>query len=181
MTNEISTKRMTLRMIDETYTDQVLAFVVHNKNYLAEWEPLRSEDFYTSQVQQEILQDEAAKIREGSLCKFWMFLGDRIIGSAALSNIVRGAFQSCHLGYKIDEQEQGKGLMTEALEAVVRHAFQDLCLHRIEANIMPRNQASLRVVEKLGFENEGIARKYLKINGKWEDHFHMVRFNEEME
>lgn len=71
--------------------------------------------------------------------------------------------------------------MTEAVEAVVNHAFHELRLHRIEANIMPRNQASLRVVQKLGFQNEGISRKYLQINGKWEDHIHMVLLNEEME
>lgn len=71
--------------------------------------------------------------------------------------------------------------MTEAVEAVVNHAFQELHLHRIEANIMPRNRASLRVVEKLGFRNEGVSREYLKINGKWEDHIHMVLLNEEME
>lgn len=178
---KITTKRMTLQMIDDTYTDQVLAFTVRNKTYLEEWEPLRTGDFYAYSVQQEILQDEAAKNQEGSLCKFWLFRDGRIIGSVALSNIVRGVFQSCHLGYKIDEQEQGKGLMTEAVEAVVDHAFHELHLHRIEANIMPRNQASLRVVQKLGFQNEGISSKYLKINGKWEDHIHMVLLNEEME
>lgn len=181
MKNEITTKRMTLQMIDDSYADQVLAFVVRNQTYLEEWEPQRTEDFYTCPVQQDILRDEAARIQEGSLRKFWLFRGGRIIGSVALSNIVRGAFQSCHLGYRIDEHEQGKGLMTEAVEAVVNHAFQDMHLHRIEANIMPRNQASLRVVRKLGFQNEGVSRKYLKINGKWEDHIHMVLLNEEME
>ncbi|WP_178024107.1 GNAT family N-acetyltransferase [uncultured Paenibacillus sp.] len=181
MKNEIITKRMTLKMIDDADTDQVLAFAVRNKSYLEEWEPRRTEDYYTYPVQQDILRDEAAKIQEGSLRKFWLFRDGRIIGSVALSNIVRGVFQSCHLGYKIDQQEQGKGLMTEAVEAVVHHAFHELHLHRIEANIMPRNQASLHVVQKLGFQNEGISRKYLKINGKWEDHIHMVILNEEME
>lgn len=155
MKNEITTKRMTLQMIDDSYADQVLAFVVRNKTHLEEWEPLRTEDFYAYSVQQEILQDEAAKIQEGSLRKFWLFRSGRIIGSVALSNIVRGAFQSCHLGYKIDEQEQGKGLMTEAVEAVVDHAFHELRLHRIEANIMPRNQASLRGSRSWDFKTKG--------------------------
>ncbi|CAM4350468.1 GNAT family N-acetyltransferase [Paenibacillus phoenicis] len=181
MKNEITTKRMTLKIIDDTYTDQVLAFVVRNKDFLKAWEPLRTEDFYTYSVQQEILRDEAEKMEQGLLRKFWLFQDGRIIGSVALSNIVRGAFQSCHMGYRIDEQEQGKGLMTEAVEAVVGHAFRELHLHRIEANIMPRNHASLRVVQKLGFQNEGISKKYLQINGKWEDHIHMVLLNEEME
>ena len=71
--------------------------------------------------------------------------------------------------------------MTEAIEAVVDYAFRELRLHRIEANIMPRNAASLAVVRKLGFHEEGLALRYLKINGKWEDHLHMVRLNEDME
>lgn len=181
MKNEITTKRMTLKIIDDTYTDQVLAFVVRNKDFLKEWEPIRTEDFYTYSAQQDILRDEAETMERGLLRKFWLFRDGRIIGSVALSNIVRGAFQSCYMGYRIDEQQQGKGLMTEAVEAVVNHAFHELRLHRIEANIMPRNQASLRVVQKLGFQNEGISRKYLQINGKWEDHIHMVLLNEEME
>jgi ribosomal-protein-alanine N-acetyltransferase len=71
--------------------------------------------------------------------------------------------------------------MTEAVKAVVDYGFNTLALHRIEANIMPRNIASLRVVGKLGFINEGLSKKYLKINGQWEDHIHMVIFNEVME
>jgi ribosomal-protein-alanine N-acetyltransferase len=105
----------------------------------------------------------------------------KTIGTVSLSNIVRGPFQSCHLGYKLDKDEINKGFMTEAVEKVINITFKDLKLHRIEANIMPKNKASLRVVEKLNFYNEGIAYKYLKINGKWEDHIHMVLLNEDLE
>ncbi|MGG6310377.1 GNAT family N-acetyltransferase [Paenibacillus macerans] len=181
MRNEIRTKRLLLKVVDPSETDQVLDYVVRNKIFLREWEPQRTEEYYTYPFQKKSLEEDFEKNQKGSLRKFWLFLGNRIIGSAALSNIIRGAFQSCYLGYGIDEQEQGKGLMTEVIEAVVAHAFQELKLHRIEANIMPRNQASLRVVEKLGFVNEGISRDYLKINGKWEDHIHMVLINEDME
>lgn len=71
--------------------------------------------------------------------------------------------------------------MTETTKAVVKYAFKDLGLHRIEGNVMPRNERSLRVVEKCGFQSEGIAEKYLKINGVWEDHVHMVIRNHAME
>ena len=71
--------------------------------------------------------------------------------------------------------------MTEAVSQVVRFAFSSLRLHRIEGNIMPRNKASIRVAEKCGFVREGVARKYLKINGVWEDHIHFVKLNEDME
>ena len=99
----------------------------------------------------------------------------------ALSNIVRGAFQSCHLGYRLDGTEQRKGYMTEAVKELTAYAFQNLNLHRIEANIMPHNMASLKVTEKLGFYHEGLAKQYLRINGRWEDHIHTVLLNEEME
>nr|WP_281170156.1 GNAT family N-acetyltransferase [Paenibacillus pinihumi] len=105
----------------------------------------------------------------------------RIIGMIALSNIVRGPFQSCYLGYRLDQGEVNQGFMTESLARVIRYAFDELRLHRIEANIMPRNSASLKMVEKLGFSSEGLARKYLKINGIWEDHIHMVLLNEAVE
>lgn len=71
--------------------------------------------------------------------------------------------------------------MTETVNEVVRYAFESLGLHRIEGNIMPRNKASIGVVEKCGFVNEGTSRKYLKINGVWEDHIHFVKINEAME
>jgi ribosomal-protein-alanine N-acetyltransferase len=123
-------------------------------------------------------------MERGQLVKLWLCKTeepDRVIGSVAISNIVRGVFLSCHLGYRLDEAEQGKGYMTEAIREMVAYAFQKLGLHRIEANIMPRNTASLKVTEKLGFYHEGLAKQYLRINGKWEDHIHMVLLNEEME
>ena len=87
---------------------------------------------------------------------------------------------SCHLGYKLDKDEVNKGYVTEAIQKGIDIMFNELKLHRIEANIMPKNKCSLRVVEKLGFYNEGLAYKYLKINGKWEDHIHMVLLNDKV-
>ena len=91
---------------------------------------------------------------------------------------MRGAFQSCFLSYKLDMDLCGRGYMTEAVEEAVRIAFTVLGLHRIEANIMPRNTASLGVARKAGFQEEGLAVRYLRINGVWEDHIHMVRRDE---
>lgn len=98
-----------------------------------------------------------------------------------LNNIVRGCFHSCFLGYKLDQDFLNRGYMTEAVRAAVDYAFGPLALHRVEANIMPHNQASLRVAEKCGFQPRGWPRRYLCINGVWEDHLHMVRLNAAME
>ncbi|XEC96626.1 GNAT family N-acetyltransferase [Paenibacillus tarimensis] len=177
-------QRLIMKILDESYAEQVLDFVLRNKGYLKEWEIHRDPQYYTINVQKQLLIDDRTNFDRGQLFKVWIYKIDdpnRIIGSISLNNIVRGAFQSCHLGYRIDQEEQRKGYMTEAIREMIFYAFNELKLHRIEANIMPRNKASMRLVEKLGFCNEGLARKYLKINGKWEDHIHMVLLNEKIE
>jgi ribosomal-protein-alanine N-acetyltransferase len=94
----------------------------------------------------------------------------RIIGRVALGGILRGAFQNAYLGYWIDAERQGRGLMTEAVRATTTFAFGVAALHRVQAAVMPSNKASLRVLEKAGYRREGSAARYLCIAGAWEDH-----------
>lgn len=94
----------------------------------------------------------------------------RIVGVVNLSEIVRGYFQSAYMGYYGMAGMNGRGLMREAVSLVVTHAFRDLGLHRIEANIQPLNQPSRALVQSLGFRQEGFSPRYLKINGEWRDH-----------
>ena len=101
---------------------------------------------------------------------FGIFLDDRLVGEINISNIVRGAMQGCTIGYWIDEACAGQGLVPEALVLVLRFVFEDVGLHRVEIGIIPRNTASRRVVEKLGLREEGVAERFLQINGAWEDH-----------
>jgi ribosomal-protein-alanine N-acetyltransferase len=93
-----------------------------------------------------------------------------IIGRVALGGVLRGAFQNAYLGYWIDENRQGRGLMTEAVRAVTAFAFESAGLHRVQAAVMPRNRPSQRVLEKVGYRREGVALRYLCIAGAWEDH-----------
>ncbi len=93
-----------------------------------------------------------------------------VMGVCNYTNIIRGTFQACHLGYALAEKYQGQGIMQEALREANRYMFEELHLHRIMANYMPRNERSGRLLEKLGFRIEGKAEKLLKINGRWEDH-----------
>lgn len=175
------TERMSLVRLDPTSAELVLDYVNRNRAFLKEWETERNELYYTKLYQADLLEKEVKLIEDGLLQKVWMLYEDRIIGSISLSNIVRGAFQSCHLGYRMDGSLVNRGLMTEGVQAMIDYAFGVMELHRIEANIMPRNTASLKVVEKLGFYEEGLALKYLKIHGVWEDHIHMVLRNTTME
>lgn len=109
----------------------------------------------------------------GSAYRFGIFAGGQFCGEINLGSIQRGAFQNVYIGYWIDEKCAGLGYMPESLVLAMRFAFEELGLHRIQVSIIPRNRSSLRVVEKLGLRDEGIAQRYLEINGAWEDH---VRF-----
>jgi ribosomal-protein-alanine N-acetyltransferase len=93
-----------------------------------------------------------------------------VIGRIALGGVLRGAFQNGYLGYWIDADRQGQGLMTEAVRAATEFALSAAALHRVQAAVMPRNAASQRVLEKAGYRREGLALRYLCIAGTWEDH-----------
>lgn len=181
----LQTERLILRTLDESHAEKVLEYHLLNQDFLSAWEPVRDDSFYTLESTQEMLKKDLQNLQQGMSYKLWIFKKEdseqNIIGAISLNHIIRGAFQSCLLGYKLAGTEINQGYMTEALKIAIDFAFTDLKLHRIEANIMPRNLPSLRVVEKLNFYYEGFAKKYLKINGKWEDHLHMVKLNEMME
>ncbi|MCF8207752.1 MAG: GNAT family N-acetyltransferase [Methylotenera sp.] len=99
----------------------------------------------------------------------------QLAGAIHLTHIVMGAFRSGYLGYYAFAGLAGQGHMTAGLKAVVRHAFTDLGLHRLEANIQPGNAASLALVQRCGFQCEGYSPKYLKIGGRWRDHGRWAR------
>ena len=106
----------------------------------------------------------------GSGFGFGIFKDDQFCGEVTLSSVQRGPFQNASIGYWIDQEYAGQGLVPEAVVVVLRFAFESLGLHRVEISIIPRNAASRRVVEKLGLRNEGVAERFLEIDGRWEDH-----------
>lgn len=176
-----TTARLVLRPTEESLAQMVCDYLKRNRDYLKPFEPVREEEYFSPAFQQRRLAAEAEAFQQGTSLLWWIFLKERpeqVIGSAHLSQIAKGAFCSCFLGYQIDETQRGKGLMPEALAPVICHAFEQRGLHRIEANVMPRNQASRRVLEKLEFEYEGRSRDYLRINGRWEDHLHFAKLND---
>jgi len=183
MQKAYETERLLLKILDKSDAELVFDYYLRNKHFLEEWEPLKEKNFYLIDYQQEQLEKDLGNMKNNSLLRLWVFKKQeqkKIIGSIGFNNIVRGAFQSCHLGYKLDQDEINNGYITEAIQKGIDIIFNGFKLHRIEANIMPKNTRSLRVVEKLGFYNEGLAYKYLKIDGKWEDHIHMVLLNDKV-
>lgn len=165
-------------------TQAVLDFYLRNRAFFLPWDPRRSHDFYTWNYQRQLLDADCIGWQTGRACRWWLYSHSHpnlIVGMAKLDQIIRGPFLSCYLSYSMDHGWLNQGLITEALVAVIDFAFNQLQLHRLEANVIPRNQPSLRVLAKLGFESEGLAHKYLKINEQWEDHIHMVLRNRDME
>ena len=170
------TERLVLRPLDRSFGAKVLEYHLRNEDHFRRAGPALAGEFFTRSFQTRRLELELEMAREEKMIRFFLFRRDdeafeRILGDLGFSNIIRGALQQCFLGYKIDRRETRQGLVTEALRAAIPWMFEHMALHRIEANIMPRNAASIRVVEKLGFAREGFSPKYLKINGNWEDHY----------
>jgi len=161
--------------------EAILAYQQRNREFLTPWSPKVRQAFYTLAYQQSKILQEMELLQTRRLLRLWISnpqqAPGQILGHVSFSNIVWGAFRSCFLGYSIDQAQLGRGYATEAVATGVCYVFEQLRLHRIEANIMPRNQASIRVAEKLDFVCEGLSPKYLKINGVWEDHLHYVLRN----
>lgn len=182
------TERLILKTLGNSVEEgkMTLDFYERNREYFKQWNPLMDEDFYELKNRRNALLWEVNAMKKMEYLRLWIFKKSdlnfsKVIGSIGVTNIVRGAFQSCMLGYCLDKDEVNKGFMTEAVKKTIEIIFKEYKLHRIEANIMSKNKASMRVVQKLGFRNEGLAKKYLKINGKWQDHIHMVFLNEAVE
>lgn len=178
-----TTERLTLRPLTPADASLLQNFLVRNRLFLQEWEPKRDEAYYSIDSAQSLIDSSAVTNNNKTGLSLYLFRKkeEKIIGHIGLSNIVYGPFLSCFLGYKLDFEETGKGYISEGLQRVIQVAFTDYKLHRIEANVMPRNIRSIKVLEKLGFEQEGISKRYLKINGIWEDHIHFVLLNREVE
>lgn len=146
------------------------------------WDPLRPEDWWEAGVVAGRLATEIEDAKNDRSLVLYLTLRDdprHVVGRIAVNHIVRGALQSCTVGYGLAPEATGRGLMTEALGAVVAIAFSDLDLHRVEANVIPRNVKSLAVVRRCGFESEGLSPRYIRIAGVWEDHLRFARIREE--
>lgn len=149
-------------MLAEAYT--------RNRVHLAPWDPLRTNDFFTTAVQRRTLGQQLAGHAAGAQLPLVLTTPHEIVGRVTLSGITRGVFESASLGYWVDAAYTGRGVMTAALGSVLRFSRDDLGLHRLEAQTLLHNLASQRVLTKLGFEEIGLAPRYLRIAGTWQDH-----------
>lgn len=144
--------------------------VRQNRHHLAPWTPRRGEEYYTEEGQRAAVDSALHECEAGrSLPLVIEDAAGKLVGTVTLQSVVRGAFQSCSVGYWLAEDAQGQGLATEAVREAVCIAFDDLRLHRVQAETVPHNHASQRVLERVGFTPYGEAPAYLKIAGEWQD------------
>jgi ribosomal-protein-alanine N-acetyltransferase len=158
-----------IREFDVADAEALLEVLVRDRAFLDPWEPARPDAFFTLEVQRRGI----GKLREAEdLVDYGIFVVDtgELVGRIQLTGISRGPFQNAHLGYFVSERHNGRGYATEAVRQAVADAFARLELHRVQAAVIPRNVASIRVLEKAGFREEGLAQRYLQIAGQWEDH-----------
>jgi [ribosomal protein S5]-alanine N-acetyltransferase len=143
-----------------------------NRDFMAPWDPVRSEEHYTLDGQRRLIEAGLKRHQEGMALPHVILDpdDDRIVGRITLNSIVRGPFLSCSVGYWVNAKDNGRGLASAALSDIKRVAFEDLGLHRIEAGTLTHNTRSQRVLERNGFARFGLAPRYLKIAGEWQDH-----------
>ena len=170
--HEFSTARLAVRLLDTDDVHDLISYEQRNESRLAHWEPRRDPGALADAAKRRL---DLARLRaEAATDRTYSFIareaGGTVVAKVTLSNVVRGVFQACHLGYSVDGAYEGKGVASEAVGAVVRFAFDRLRLHRVMANYRPENQRSGKLLARLGFEVEGFAPRYLYIDGEWRDH-----------
>lgn len=171
-----------IRFLDEKDVKAMLELQQKNREFFEPFVTTRTESYYTYDYQMNIVKEGQKKRQDDIAYSFGIFSKETngLLGTISLTEVLRGSLQSCFIGYVLDRDFNGKGIMTEAVKFVIDYAFNELSLHRIEAGVMPHNIGSIRVLEKAGFEKEGIARKNVMINGKWQDHQVLAIINEKM-
>ena len=170
----------TLRLITPDDSAAVALLLQESREHLAPWEPVRPERFFTEDGQRAEIGASLESLRQGSRVPFVILDDDgAVAGRLNINNIVRGAFESGSLGYWVAAGRTGRGLAGRAVAEAVEHAFTELGLHRLEAGTLLHNAASQRVLAKNGFTEFGMAPRYLKIQGRWQDHRLFQRLNED--
>ena len=168
----ITTGRLVLRLAEHGDIPALLRFYRENVDHLAPSSPLPPPDFLTEAFWLQQVARNNEDFAEGRAVKFFLFdksVPTTVVGFISLINIVHGAAYYCDLGYALGEDRQGQGLMSEAVAAVIRYAFDEMGLHRVKTAYPPSKERSGRLLRRLGFVVEGYARDYLLIQGRWQD------------
>ena len=170
---ELTTRRLALTLPTEEQAEEVRGYFVRNLDRFAPSSPPAPPELHAPGYWGRKLAAHRREYSEGRSVRLFLQLREapaRIVGHCSLTEITRGPLQACYLGYGLDGAAEGKGLMAEALGETIRFAFDELRLHRIQANHRPTNERSGALLRRLGFTVEGFARDYLFVGGGWQDH-----------
>jgi ribosomal-protein-alanine N-acetyltransferase len=171
-------EEVTLRPIQIEDAALLAGLYSSQRDFLAPFEPVRGDEFYTIQGQRNELERSLALEQAGLGKRMLIRVGQEPAGVIAISHIVLGAFRSAYIGYFVSQEFNGCGVATRAVGKICEVAFEDLGLHRLEAGTLTDNIASQRVLEKNQFERIGISRRHLMIAGRWRDHVIFSRIND---
>ena len=176
----LESERLIITTVNSSYAQAITDFYIRNKEHLLEWEDIKEDYFYTKAYQKMLIKYEQHATKKGMSVSFWIKerASGELVGKISVFSIAGGNMSNCMIGYKLDKDHQSMGYMHEALSEVIRFLFEGLKLHRIDVCILPKNERSKSVVEKLGFIYEGVNRKFMRINGVWEDHLRYALINE---
>lgn len=172
-TLQLETERLILALPQPEQVSQAALFMERNRAHFSPWAPPATDDIYTDAYWAAQITILHSAFQTGHGVRLWMWAKNdpsHLIGTIGFSQIFRGPFCACVLGYQLDQQFEGKGLMREALQRAMRYMFEEQKLHRIGANYRPENVRSGRLLATLGFTIEGFAKDYLFIDNAWRDH-----------
>jgi len=172
---------VTVRLVSEEDVVPLTALLRMNRDFLEPYEPAHEDDYFSEQHQRELLTTEISRCAEGRGVPLVIMDEQSIVGRINILNIVRRTFQSAQLGYWVDQSSNGRGVASAAVRATLELAFGELGLHRLEAATLLHNERSQRVLRKNGFNTIGLAAKYLRIAGRWQDHILFQRISEARE
>ncbi|HEY5787582.1 MAG TPA: GNAT family N-acetyltransferase [Microlunatus sp.] len=161
---------MSVRLVSVGDVAELTALIAQNLDFLAPWDPLRDADFATEAVQRRLITESLDRHAAGLALPLVITDHDRLVGRINVSDIVRGAFRSAHLGYWVSQDDTGRGVATAAVAATATLAFGTYGLHRLQAATLVHNLGSQRVLQRNGFTLIGLAPRYLEIAGRWQDH-----------
>lgn len=166
----MSQDSITIRLVEIGDHSALARYFNDNQRFFQPWQPIRDEHYHTEVAWQRRIVDYTQQHQSGHAAHFVGVENNEVVAHCSLTQIVYGPFCACYMGYGVAEAFEGQGLMTAVCRHSIVYAFEQLQLNRIMANYMPSNVRSGRLLNKLGFVEEGLAKRYLKINGKWEDH-----------
>lgn len=168
---------MDIRLTKTEDAERLELYFSENREHFQQWEPARDPDYYNLEAVTQRLADYERQHVTGSAAHFIGLISGEVVSHCSLTNVVYGPLRGCFMGYGVSKKHEGAGVMTEVCLEAIEYAFKNLELNRIMANYMPRNTRSAHLLKKLGFTEEGLAKRYLKINGCWEDHVLTSKLN----